>query len=84
MPRGNNLPKLDRNALERNRRMYMKDLFSKLAYLIPIQPGPRVCFIAIYISLSIFFVNEIFLYNVLNSYNVLTELDIQISFMSNL
>ncbi|RVX10404.1 hypothetical protein VitviT2T_000738 [Vitis vinifera] len=41
MPRGNNLPKLDRNALERNRRMYMKDLFSKLAYLIPIQPGPR-------------------------------------------
>ena len=52
MPRGNNLPKLDRNALERNRRMYMKDLFSKLAYLIPIQPGPRVCTTTISISIS--------------------------------
>ncbi|KAL6349852.1 hypothetical protein AAG906_001739 [Vitis piasezkii] len=39
MPRhGSNLTQVDRNAVERERRMYMKELFSRLAFLIPTRP----------------------------------------------
>ena len=40
MPRhGSNLTQVDRKAVERERRMYMKDLFSRLAFLIPTRPS---------------------------------------------
>ncbi|RVX10614.1 Transcription factor bHLH167 [Vitis vinifera] len=40
MPRQrSNLSKLDRSAVERNRRMHMKDLFSRLAFLVPTRPS---------------------------------------------
>ncbi|RVW44622.1 hypothetical protein CK203_027454 [Vitis vinifera] len=43
MPRhGSNLTQVDRKAVERERRMYMKDLFSRLAFLIPTRPS-KVC-----------------------------------------
>ncbi|XP_034686718.1 transcription factor bHLH168-like [Vitis riparia] len=42
MPRQrSNLSKLDRSAVERNRRMHMKDLFSRLAFLVPTRPSKK-------------------------------------------
>ena len=35
----NNSPKLQRNEVEKNRRMHMKDLYGKLAVLIPTPPS---------------------------------------------